>query len=100
MIEFCKRDGGVAIYYKDCCTVQIIKQSENDDLSEFLIIELTIEKRKLALGVVYKPPVVPIPANFFNEISDLILSYSDFIITGDVNMKMNEKNDIITFRRK
>ena len=89
-----QQGGGVLIYYKSELTFNILQTSDDVDLCEFIIAEIRTATAKLVLGVLYRPPNTAYPSVFFNSMSDVLMTYCDFIITGDFNEKMDCVNEI------
>lgn len=78
--------GGVCIYVKESLNVKIVCKSEPASYTEYLVIETVFNSRKLALGIIYRPP----ETSGFSELSDLLFNlsaqYSEIILTGDLNI--------------
>ena len=83
--------GGVLIYYKTSITARVLISSDSvipKPVSEFLITELKIDNSKLLFAVIYRPPRVKHPIEFFREIERLLSSYKHLVVTGDLNADM------------
>ena len=90
-----KRGGGVGIYIRSDLQSKIISNSNPNYCRkpEYLLAEIVLEKKKILLGVVYRPPKI----GRLNDIDEVIAStrhkYDHIIITGDFNANLNANNN-------
>ena len=87
--------GGVLIYFKSTIAGRILVSSEfitPKYACEFLITEFKICNSKLLFAVIYRPPRVKHPLEFFKEVERLLPSYKHFVMTGDLNADMSTFN--------
>ena len=80
--------GGVAIYLNENLKYKIIKLPVKFVQPEMLFLEITVGLIKIAVGVIYKSPLIPY--SIFGAIHENLVSvtskYDHCIITGDMNI--------------
>lgn len=79
------RSGGVAIYILNSLKWKILDQSSNG-LTEFLFIEVFINKSIIVIGVVYNTGGGNV--DVIEEVLSSLVGYDDIIIAGDFNINM------------
>ena len=86
--------GGVCIYIKDNIPAKKINLKYQDLAPELLCIEGEINKTKVLVGVLYKPPKVKydILENVLEELAFLTTKYEHTILMGDFNINMLQKD--------
>lgn len=90
------RGGGLCIYANNKINTAII---QTGDVIEQLWLEIKIDKIKIAVGVVYKPPAFNTEL-FLNELEDTLIlltpSVKNIVITGDFNINLlNMQNAVV-----
>ena len=82
--------GGVAIYIKDHLAAKKIKLKYQDIAPELLCIEAVINKTKVLLGVLYKPPGAKydVLENVLEELAFLTTKYDHTLLAGDFNVNI------------
>ena len=83
-----KRGGGVAIFLRNHYNAKVIKTPCDKEIPEMLWLEVTIAKKKVALGVLYKPPKIPYSVfiNLYECLVGIYAKYPDTILMGDFNI--------------
>ena len=86
--------GGVCVYIKDNISAKKINLKYQDLAPELLCIEGEINKTKVLVGVLYKPPKVKydILENVLEELAFLTTKYEHTILMGDFNINMLQKD--------
>lgn len=94
------RGGGVGVYVNNTFTCeQIHFDVQNESGLEYLWIELKINKNSIAIGVVYRPPhsnVQRCVDIFDNILPQLMVSYDNIIVLGDVNINLFGHDNLIS----
>lgn len=89
------RGGGVAIFLKSTFKFQNFISTLSDTGFEQLWLVIHINKIKVGLGMIYRPPNVS--AIFLNELSDSIeqiyLQTESVILMGDININLLNQNN-------
>lgn len=92
-----QRGGGVAIYFNDKINSSIVSDIVTTNTFEGMFASLVIDKMKLTLGVVYRPPGLTGIHEFLNEfettISGLMLNTDNFLCLGDFNIDVGDINN-------
>ena len=86
-----KSGGGVALYVREVYKTKIVLRSNHmfDNAPEYLVVEVRHGTFKILNAVVYRRPKGRYPIELFNSLSDLLPTYTDFIIAGDFNFPMH-----------
>ncbi|CAB0037347.1 unnamed protein product [Trichogramma brassicae] len=94
-----KAGGGIAVYVRDDLSTSILAASERvySRKAEFVFYEIASGSVKLLLGVVYRPPGVARPHDFFDVLSSLSTSYDEVVVTGDFNIDVSVTSGISTY---
>lgn len=91
------RGGGLCVYAKSNLNLEILKDSSF--CCEQLWIKLTLKKKKVAIGVIYRPPSTDIP-QFLNEFEDILGKIypvvDEVICAGDFNIDLLNLNSKVT----
>ena len=87
-----KRGGGVAIFLRKQYQAKIIKTPCDKEIPELLWVEVTVGKKKLALGVLYKPPKIPytVFVNLYECLIGIYAKYEDTLLVGDFNINFSD----------
>ena len=82
--------GGVAIYIKDHLVAKKINLKYQDIAPELLCIEAVINRTKIFLAVLYKPPGAKYDVldNVLEELAFLTTKYDHTILAGDFNINL------------
>ena len=86
-----KGSGGVAVYVKNNLkTMTIFAPSSNNDRIEQLWLNIRIKTKSVMLGVVYRPPSLPISSlnALDNALFNLATNVDDVILLGDFNVNV------------
>lgn len=78
--------GGVCLYVRKSLKYKIIICSKANSLTEFLFIEVDLNGRKIAVGVIYRPPNAIGVSDLTDLFSNLISTYSEIVVIGDFNI--------------
>ena len=80
--------GGVGIYVNENLEAKIIKLPVKLVQPEMLFLEITVGKIKIAVGVIYKSPLIPysIYASIHENLVSVTSRYEHCIILGDMNV--------------
>jgi exonuclease III len=80
--------GGIGIYVQENFPVKLIKMSTELVQPEMLFVEVTIGNIKMAIGVIYKSPLIPysVYAAIHENLSAITNKYEHFLIMGDMNI--------------
>ena len=85
-----KRGGGVALYVKNTYKTKVLKTPMDILVPENIWLEIEIDKRKIAVGVLYKAP--NIPYTIFSQCIEAFIkiysSYDHVVLLGDINIDM------------
>lgn len=89
--RFYSRGGGICIYYKSDLSCKVIEYSElyvnaeNSNITEYLLVEVTVRNEKFLLGVFYNPPRCDCAEFLFEKLTNLSLQYQKCVLIGDFN---------------
>lgn len=91
------RGGGICIYCKNnlhCRVIAVNEMTEefNDNRTEFLFIEISLNYSKFLLGVFYNPPRNDCSELLEQKMTELCLRYENVVLVGDFNTDMNVMN--------
>ena len=80
--------GGIGIYVIENLPVKLISLPIEHVQPEMLFVEVTIGMMKMAIGVIYKSPLIPysVYASIHENISAITNKYEHFLIMGDMNI--------------
>ena len=80
--------GGIGIYVNENFPVKVIKLNTELVQPEMLFVEVTIGMAKIALGVVYKSPLIPysVYAAMHENLVAITTKYDHVLIMGDMNV--------------
>ena len=86
--------GGVCLYLKDNITAKKINLKYQELAPELLCVEAEINKTKVLIGVIYKPPRFThhVFDNVFEELAFLTTKYQHTILMGDFNVNQLKKD--------
>lgn len=90
-----KRAGGVAIFVKKQLRSRFVCKS-NDEEYDFLFIELLCDESKCLVGVLYRPNDALDISPVVNMLEENCLSYSDIILSGDLNGNLLIDSNLIS----
>ncbi|XP_022226291.1 uncharacterized protein LOC121403754 isoform X1 [Drosophila obscura] len=77
--------GGVAIYINNKISAKILCKQGPDSAIEYLFLTITINRRKMLLGCIYRPNRNIDYSDLTSLITDISLTYTDVILAGDFN---------------
>ncbi|KAF2900647.1 hypothetical protein ILUMI_05540, partial [Ignelater luminosus] len=89
-----ERGGGIALYIHNRYQFTVINVEDNPDIEQFWV-SVGINKIKIALGVIYRPPrnlVSKFLDAFEDTLSYFALSFDHFICLGDFNIDLLDIN--------
>ena len=80
--------GGIGIYVNENLPVKLISLPVELVQPEMLFVEVTIGMAKMAIGVIYKSPLIPysVYAAIHENLSAVTNKYEHFLIMGDMNI--------------
>ena len=86
--------GGVCLYLKDNITAKKINLKYQELAPELLCVEADINKTKVLIGVIYKPPRFSYKVfdNVLEELAFLTTKYKHSILMGDLNINTLKKD--------
>ena len=86
--------GGVCLYLKDNITAKKINLKYQELAPEILCVEAEINKTKVLIGVMYKPPRFShhVFDNVLEELAFLTTKYKHTILLGDLNINQLKKD--------
>lgn len=80
-----RHGGGVAVYVKNCITCKIKCKSNEEDLIEYLFLEIAGNNDKLLFGSIYRPRRNININPLIDQIEEISLSFEKIILAGDFN---------------
>ena len=82
--------GGVGLYLRETIEYKVIKLPVNHVQPELLFVEITIGKIKIAIGVMYKSPLIPYStyASIHENLAFVTSRYQHCVLMGDMNVDM------------
>nr|CAI5823660.1 unnamed protein product [Callosobruchus analis] len=92
------RGGGVALFVKSCYQCSVIMSGQSPNL-EYIWIKIQSRKKKIAIGIFYRPPQgsVTESISMFDDMLALILpEYNDIVLTGDINIDLLKTNNAVS----
>ena len=86
--------GGVCLYLKEHIKAKKINLKYEDEAPELICVEAEINKTKILMGVLYKPPRFPyrVLENVMEELAFLTTKYEHTILMGDFNIDQLKKD--------
>ena len=86
--------GGVILYFKKSITARILSTSADihNYPSDFLIVDFQLKSEKLLFAIMYRPPRIEHPLQFFKDLERFLPSFRHAVITGDFNADMSYIN--------
>lgn len=92
-----KGGGGVGVYVKENLKVRTLVKSGGmfDNKPEYLFLEINSNNlNKLLFSVAYRRPEATFLHQFFSDLSELLPTYNNLIITGDFNSNLLDNESV------
>ena len=93
------RGGGICLYYKNYLKCKVLLASDlssvgtdNNDCTEYLIVEVRYRDEKFLLGVFYSPPRSDCSEKLHQILSEMFLQYTNVVLVGDFNTDLTKRN--------
>lgn len=85
-----RRAGGVGMYVSKKLKAKVIAESEPNSTIEYLLIEVSTNNNKIAVGVIYRPEGDITDLNYL--FSDIAARYRNVVFMGDFNLNLLDDN--------
>ena len=83
--------GGVIAYYRDHLNIHEVNFNLKSSKTESIWIEISVSSQKLLLACIYRPPDDKDFINYFESIIDKINHRKNFLLLGDLNIDLSDK---------
>ena len=93
-----KRGGGCALFVRSHYNAKIIKTPCDKEIPEMLWVEITVNKKKIAVGVLYKAPKITykVFVNMYECLVGIYAKYEHTLLLGDFNVNFLDLNALDT----